>query len=321
MNTSLSKVLKTLVPLSLGIFLIYYSLGNLSVEDRKLLWVQIKSTNPYWLSLSVFIGVLSHISRAYRWKYLLEPLGYKPRLNVSFSAVMIGYTANLGIPRSGELLRAVTLSNYDKFAVQKVIGTVITERIIDLVMLLIIICITFLFNTDLLLSYFEQQKIEPLKTLYGLLIGAFILVAGFYILKKINFSFLNKVKTFIYEIYEGILSVFTMKNKSAFIFHTIFIWFAYIGMFFVVKYCIPETVNLPFSAILMAFVAGSFAMSATNGGIGAYPIAIGLVLLLFDITKSDGEAYGWIMWASHTLMTVVIGGLCFMYLSLFLKKK
>lgn len=309
------------MPLGVGIFLIYYSLGNLSAEDRKLLWTQIKSANIYWLSFSVFIGVLSHISRAYRWKYLLEPLGFTPRLGVSFSAVMIGYVANLGIPRSGELLRAVTLSNYDKFPVQKVIGTVITERIIDLVMLLIIIFITFIFNTDLLINYFDQQKIEPLKMVYSLLIIAFVLVAGFYLLKKINFSFLNKFKAFVNEIYEGILSVFTMKNKSAFIFHTIFIWFAYIGMFFVVKYCIPETVNLPFSAILIAFVAGSFAMSATNGGIGAYPIAIGLVLLLFDITKSDGEAYGWIMWASHTLMTVIIGGLCFLYLSLFLKKK
>ena len=321
MKFSFAKVLKTILPLGLGIFLIYYSLSDLSEKDRELLWFQIKSANLYWLFFSVFIGILSHISRAYRWKYLLEPLGYSPRFGVSFSAVMIGYTANLGIPRSGELLRAVTLSNYDKFPVQKVIGTVITERIIDLLMLLIIICVTFLFNTDLLLNYFEEQKIDPLKVVYSLILATIVLAVGFYILKKIKFSFLKKIKVFIAEIYEGILSVFKMKNKGGFIFHTIFIWFAYIAMFFVVKYCIPETVDLSFSAILMAFVAGSFAMSATNGGIGAYPIAIGLVFMLFAITKSNGEAYGWIMWVSHTLMTILVGGLCFMYLSLFLKKK
>lgn len=309
------------MPLGIGIFLIWYSLGNLSTDDRHLLWSQIKSANPYWLMLSVFIGFLSHLSRAYRWKYLLEPIGYSPRLAVSFSAVMIGYIANLGIPRSGELLRPVTLSNYDKFPIQKVIGTVITERIIDLVMLLIIISVTFLCNTDLLLNYFSEQQIDPLKIIYTILVMTLLLAIGFYILKKIKVSFLAKVKAFVNDIYEGILSIFSMKHKLAFIAHTIFIWSAYIAMFFVVKYCIPETVNLSFPAILMAFVAGSFAISATNGGIGAYPIAIGIVLMLFNISKAGGEAYGWIMWGSQTLMNIVIGGASFMYLSLFLKKK
>ena len=321
MKFSISKVLKTIIPLGIGVFLIWYSLGDLSVEERKLLWNQIKSANPYWLLLSVFIGILSHLSRAYRWKYLLEPLGGSPRLSVSFSAVMIGYVANLGIPRSGELLRPVTLSTYEKLPVQKVIGTVITERIIDLVMLLMVIGITFMFNTNLLINYFEEQQIKPLKMVYGLIAAMTLLLVGFYILKKIKFSFLDKIKQLINDIYEGILSVFSMKNKTNFIFHTFFIWIAYVFMFFVVKYSIPETADLSFSAILMAFMAGSFAMSATNGGLGAYPIALGLVLTFFSIEKSHGEAYGWIMWTSQTLMNIVVGGICFVYMSLFIKKK
>ena len=321
MKLSISKVLKTAIPLSIGVFLIWYSLGDLSEEERKLLWNQIKSANPYWLLLSVFIGILSHLSRAYRWKYLLEPLGGSPRLSVSFSAVMIGYVANLGIPRSGELLRPVTLSTYEKLPVQKVIGTVITERIIDLVMLLMVIGITFMFNTNLLINYFEEQQIKPLKMVYGLIAAMTLLLVGFYILKKIKFSFLDKIKQLINDIYEGILSVFSMKNKTNFIFHTFFIWIAYVFMFFVVKYSIPETADLSFSAILMAFMAGSFAMSATNGGLGAYPIALGLVLTFFSIEKSHGEAYGWIMWTSQTLMNIVVGGICFVYMSLFIKKK
>ena len=321
MKFSVSKVLKTIAPLGIGIFLIWYSLGDLSNDERQLLWEQIQSANPYWLLLSVFIGILSHISRAYRWKYLLEPLGCYPRLDVSFSAIMIGYVANLGIPRSGEILRPVTLSNYENIVPQKAIGTVITERLIDVVMLLIVMFITFLFNTDLLLSYLEEQQIKPLKMVYSLLFMTFVLAVGFYVLKKIEFSFLDKIKRFINEIYEGILSVFSMKNKAVFIFHTFFIWSAYVFMLFVVKYSIPETANLSFSAILMAFMAGSFAMSATNGGLGAYPIAIGLAITLFGIDKSYGEAYGWIMWTSQTLLNIIVGGLCFLYLSLFLKKK
>ena len=321
MKASFSKVLKIVIPLAVGLFLVWYSLSAITAEERILLWEQIKSANPYFLGFSIIIALSSHLARAYKWKFMLEPMGYKPRLGVSFSAIMIGYVANLGIPRSGELLRAVTLSKYEGIPVQKVIGTVITERILDLVMLLVVMFVTFLCNTGLLLSYFEQQEIKPLNMVLALFAVAIILLTGYYILNRIEFSFLSKIKSFVNEIYEGVLSVFQIKNKKAFIFYTFYIWFAYIGMFFVVKYCIPETANISFSAVLMAFVAGSLAISTTNGGIGAYPLAIGLVLTLFDIDKSSGEAYGWIIWGSQTIMNIVIGGLSYAYVSLFLEKK
>ncbi len=320
MNSTFSKALKVIIPLVVGLFLIWYSLSSITAEERLLLWTQIKSANPYWLLLSIVIALISHLSRAYKWKFMLETLGYKTSLGVRFSSIMIGYVANLGIPRSGELLRAVTVSKYENIPVQKVIGTVITERLLDLVMLIIVMFVTFLCNTDILLGYLEQQNINPLKTVLTLLFLLLVLVIGYYILDKIKFSFLKKIKLFVKDIYEGVLSIFKIKSKKTFIFHTIFIWFAYIGMFFVIKYCVPGTMHLSFSAILMAFVAGSFAISTTNGGIGAYPLAIGLVLSIFSISKFDGEAYGWILWGSQTLMNIVVGGISYAYLVLFKKK-
>ena len=141
MNSTFSKALKVIIPLVVGLFLIWYSLSSITAEERLLLWTQIKSANPYWLLLSIVIALISHLSRAYKWKFMLETLGYKTSLGVRFSSIMIGYVANLGIPRSGELLRAVTVSKYENIPVQKVIGTVITERLLDLVML--IICLLY----------------------------------------------------------------------------------------------------------------------------------------------------------------------------------
>jgi len=187
LNSTLSKVLKIVIPLGIGLLLIWYSLSSITLSERLLLWNQIKSANPYWLSLSIIIALLSHLSRAYKWKFMLEPLGYKTSLSVRFSAIMIGYVANLGIPRSGELLRAVTVSKYEDIPVQKVIGTVITERLLDLVMLLIVMFVTFLCNTDMLLNYFEQQQIRPLNMVLSLLLTIGILGLGYYFLNKINF--------------------------------------------------------------------------------------------------------------------------------------
>ena len=315
------KFLKIILPLGIGVFLIWYSLSDLTPQDRIQLWKQITSANPFWVSISIIAGILSHLSRAYRWKFLLEPLGYKPRLSVSFSTIMIGYVVNMGIPRSGELLRGVSLAKYENFPSQKVIGTIITERLIDLLMLLIVVVIAFFCNTDLLINYLADQNIKPIKLLYTFLLAFSILAIGYYVLKKVEFSFLNKLKKFVLELYEGIGSVFKMQKKTPFILHTIFIWAAYIYTFYVLKNSIEVTSSLSFSAVLMAFVAGAFAFSTTNGGIGAYPIAISLVLILFDIKKTDGEALGWVIWGVQTLMNLFVAAIAFIYISFFLKKK
>ena len=321
MKKTTKKVLKIILPLSLGVFLIWYSIKSATPQERMELLENITSAHPGWILLSMLFGLLSHLSRAYRWKFLLEPLGYKPRFINSFMAVMVAYLANFGIPRSGEILRAVTISSYEKIPFEKAFGTIISERIADFIMLLLVISLALLLQTEYLLTYFEENNINPFLTI-AVLFG--FLAIGILILKQIKKSrkgIMLKIKNFAKGLLEGMRSILKMKQKGAFLFHTIFIWLMYILMFYILIYTVPATASLPFGVIMVAFVVGSFAISATNGGIGVYPIAIGASLMLFGISKEAGEAFGWITWGTQTLLVIIIGGLSFLFLPILNRQK
>ncbi|WP_109097152.1 lysylphosphatidylglycerol synthase transmembrane domain-containing protein [Aquimarina sp. AU58] len=314
MNPKLIKFLKIILPLALGVFLIWYSITSATPEERQKTLQYITQADPKWIILSVILGIISHLSRAYRWKFLLEPLGYPIKLSNSFMAVMVGYLANLGIPRSGEILRGGTISTYEGVPFKKAFGTIISERVIDLLMLLLVIGITLLFQSELLLSYLEEKIASPFITL-AILLG--LLLAGIMFLKIIKTSsnpILIKLRNFGNGLLEGVKSISKIRQKRAFVFHTFLIWTLYVVMFYVIKFTVPETASLSIGPILATFVAGSFAMSTTNGGIGAFPIAIAAILLLFDIEKPAGEAFGWILWTSQTAINIVIGALSFLFL-------
>ncbi|WP_106791005.1 lysylphosphatidylglycerol synthase transmembrane domain-containing protein [Aquimarina sp. Aq78] len=321
MNPKLIKFLKIILPLALGVFLIWYSIASATPEERQKTLQYITQADPKWVILSVIMGIISHLSRAYRWKFLLEPLGYPIKLSNSFMAIMVGYLANLGIPRSGEILRGGTISTYEGVPFKKAFGTIISERVIDLLMLLLIIGITLLFQSELLLSYLEEKIANPFITL-AILLG--LLIAGIAFLKIIKTSsnpILIKLRNFGIGLLEGIKSISKIRQKRAFVFHTFFIWTLYVGMFYIIKFTVPETTSLSIGPILATFVAGSFAMSTTNGGIGAFPIAIATILLLFDIEKPAGEAFGWILWGSQTAINIIIGALSFLFLPILNREK
>lgn len=316
MKSSLKKTLKIVLPIALGVFLVWYSYNSTSEEDRKQILFYIKEANLFWVGISVLLGVLSHVSRAIRWNYLLEPLGYKPKLANNIFIILTSYFANLGIPRSGEILRATALTTYEKVPFEKGFGTIVTERVIDLIMLLLIVLTTFFLQTDIILEFFENKGFN-LPKIAMLLTGAAVIAAlSFYFLKKSSHPFLVKIKGFVNGLLQGVLSIFKMKNKWAFIFHTFFIWGVYVGMFWVIKYTVPETIGLTISQLLVAFVFGAFAMTATNGGIGLYPIVVSSALTIFGISSVSGDAFGWIMWISQTLMVVVFGAISFLVLPL-----
>lgn len=310
-----------ILPLMLGVFLIWYSLKNATPLEREQLLENIISANPAWILLSLLFGLLAHISRAYRWKFLLQPMGYKPRFLNSFMAVMAGYLANFGIPRSGEVLRGATLSTYEDVPFEKAFGTIISERIADFIMLLIIIGSALILQSEFLLTYFRENNINPLLTLAILLSAFGIIVVILKQIQKAKSGILLKIKKFAIGLLEGMRSILKMEKKGAFIFHTVFIWIMYILMFYILVFAIPETADLPFGVVMVAFVVGSFAISATNGGIGVYPIAIGACLMLFGISKQGGEAFGWITWGTQTLLVIVTGGLSFLFLPLYNDKK
>ncbi|WP_299064231.1 lysylphosphatidylglycerol synthase transmembrane domain-containing protein [uncultured Polaribacter sp.] len=313
---NIKKILKTILPLALGGFLVWYSISEISIET---LATYFKEANYGFIFLGLFFGILSHLSRAYRWKFMLEPLGFKPKFTNSVLAVLVGYLVNLALPRAGEISRATVMANYEKIPFEKGFGTIVAERIADLIMMLSIVAITLFVQFDFIYNLLTKN-FNPTKIIIGLV----VLIIGFYIftsfVKKAESGFLLKIKTFVGGLIEGVTSIFKMKNKWAFIFHTIFIWVMYVAMFWATIPAI-DGLEVPFGGILIGFIAGGFSIAATNGGIGLYPIAVASALALFNIATEPATAFGWIMWTAQTAMIIVFGGLAFLFLPIYNKNK
>ena len=299
----------------LGGFLVWYSLSKISMD---VLIGYFKEANYSWIFLGLFFGILSHLSRAYRWKFMLEPLDFKPKFANNVLAVLVGYLVNLALPRAGEVSRALVLTNYENVPFEKGFGTIVAERIADLIMMLCIVMITLFVEFDFIYNLLTKN-FNPSK----IIIGLAVLIIGFYIfssfVKKAKSGFLLKIKTFVSGLIEGVTSIFKMKNKWAFIFHTIFIWAMYVAMFWATIPAI-DGLNVPLGGILIGFIAGGFSIAATNGGIGLYPIAVAGALALFDVPTEPATAFGWIMWTAQTAMIIVFGGLAFLVLPIYNKK-
>jgi len=300
----------------LGVFLVVYWYNSTLPEDRQQIIKYVKEANLFWVGVSIFIGILSHVSRAIRWNYLLEPLGYKPKISNNILIILMSYFANLGIPRSGEILRATVLSTYEGVPFEKGFGTIVTERVIDLIMLLLIVTIALFLQTEIILEFLQDKgfNFTSILVLFGIGLLGFIFFMTF--IKKSTSSFASKLKTFLKGLLDGVFSIFKMKRKWAFVFHTFFIWSAYIAMFWVIKFTVLETVHLSLGQLLIAFVGGAFAMAATNGGIGLFPIAVSKTLAVYGISAVSGDAFGWIMWIAQTAMVIVFGAISFLLLPL-----
>ena len=304
------------MPLILGGFLVWYSLTIVSPEQLKQYFTD---ANYSWIFLGLLFGILSHLSRAYRWKYLLEPLGYKPRFINSTLAVLVAYLMNIFLPRAGEVTRAAVMANYEKIPFEKGFGTIVAERIADLIMMLIIVSITLLIQFDFIWELLTKD-FNPIKTITSIVIVVILFSLFIIYIKKGKSKFATKVKSFFNGLKEGVSSIFKMKNKWAFILHTVFIWAMYVAMFWATIPAV-EGLEVPIGGVLIGFIAGGFSIAATNGGVGLYPIAVASALALFGVDKVTGNAFGWIMWTAQTAMIIVFGGLAFLLLPVVNKNK
>lgn len=317
MNKKTAKLLKITLPLLLGVALVWYSLSKISIEE---LITYFKNANYTYISLGLLFGLLSHLSRAYRWKFMIEPMGYTLRLPNSIMAVFATYLVNYTIPRAGEITRATILTNYEGVPFEKGFGTIVAERIADMVVMLGIIIVTLFLEFDFIYQFFSEL-FDPYKIVIGG-IGLLVLVGlSLLYIKSSKSKFAVKVRSFVSGLIEGIMSIFKMKHKWAFIFHTLFIWGMYVLMFYITTLAIPETSNLPLAAILIGFISASFSIAATNGGIGSYPVAVYAAFSIFAIAKEPSMAFGWIMWSSQTFMIILLGGLSLIYLPIYNRTK
>ena len=281
----------------------------------------------YWLLIPVFILLLlSHWLRALRWRQLMEPMGYHPsRLN-AFFAVMIGYFVNLGAPRLGEVIKCTILARYEKIPAQKLVGTIVAERAFDVICLLLVFGLTFVFQFDIISSLMHDY-IYPLfenkngQTAYR---NIFFLVIGFIIfgiILKIIFrrfghiNIIQKIKEILAGVWHGLISVRALKSKSLFFFYTIGMWIMYLLSTWCGFFAIDATSHLGISAALTVLAMGSVGMILSPGGIGAYAFFVMETVALYNIPKEPyGQALGWLLWFGQFLCFVIFGVLSFILL-------
>jgi uncharacterized protein (TIRG00374 family) len=300
--------LKIIIPLGVGIYLTWFFISNLTDIELENLKNAFLEADYLYIFYGVIIMTLSHLSRAYRWKYMLEPLGHQPKFWKMFHGVMIGYLINLTIPRSGEVARAGYYAKFEKKAkFEKIFGTIVVERIIDVVMLAIVLGITLVLQKDIdaFNAFRDVDKPESNTPLWVYFVIASVIILGIIIIfrsKKLKDKVINLFK----GVLEGVKTIFKLKQRVGYIAHTLFIWACYISILWVFSFALPETANLNINAVFAAFVVGAVAISATPGGIGLYPIMVSAVLTnLYNI--ENAESFSILAWSTLTLFTIIVG--------------
>ncbi len=290
----------------MGIFFVVYAYQQFSEEQIIQIKDSFKSANYSYIYISIGFGFVGAFARAYRWRFTLEHLGYKVPFKNQFCAVNIGYLMNMFVPRSGEISRAVVLTKYNQVPFDKGFGTIVAERVIDLILLGLFVGVVFFLQFDIVktfvLDYIPRDKAIFLVMILLFLGGLFI---WGYRYSKLKFFLVLKQK--LSGLQEGILSVIHMKAKWDFLFFTFVIWGSYIMTFYISIFAFPETSTLNFEAVITTFVVGSIAIAFTNNGLGSYPFLVSKILLFYEITATTGTAFGWILWTSQAVFTIVLG--------------
>jgi len=308
LKKSLIAILKVIIPLGIGLYLTWFFISNLSTSELEDLKNAFIKADYSFMIYAIILMLLSHMSRSYRWKFMLEPLGHKPSFWKMYHSVMIGYLINLTIPRSGEVARAGYYAKFEEGApFEKVFGTIIVERIIDMVMLGIVLAATIYLQTDL--DTFNEIKDTGQSDstipnwIYFVLAG--VLILAVIIILKVP-ALKERVINLLKGILEGVKTIFKLKQRAAYIAHTLFIWFCYVSMIWVCSFTLPETANLSINAVFAAFVVGAIAISATPGGIGLYPLMVAAVLTnLYGIENAG--SFSMLAWSTLTLFTILAG--------------
>ena len=320
MKQKIIKVLKFIAFLALGIVIFWLVYKDQDVDRIKKILKN--DVNYWWIAFSLFLGLLSHASRTLRWNLMIEPLGKKPRILNTFLAVMVGYLMNLVLPRMGEISRCGVLARYEKISFTKLVGTVVTERLIDMIMLLILLLIVIFTQFGKMIRFLKNNP-EVQDKLAGTVASPYVIIGiiGIILIVWICRSriretkLFKKIATFMTQFAEGFRSIRNMKNKWAFVGHSVFIWLMYYLMLYVVFFSFKFTSGLSAIAGLTTFVLASFGMVApVQGGIGAWHFMAIEALVLYGIDKPDGTVFALLAHSSMTAMLIILGLIALLFL-------
>jgi len=322
------RIIQLIIFLSLGIFFIWISVKNLSQDDM----AKIKESavgifnfkSMFFIAISMISGAIAHYFRALRNILLIDPLGYRVRITTAFYSIMVCYLTNLAIPRLGEVLRCSFLQRYDKVPFQKSFGTVMIDRALDLIIFVLLFVIIILLNKELLSDLVINKEgvtlgaridetwalIWNLKSLIsGLIIG---IIIGFFIKKKRKTAekqskIIAKFKNIITGLWQGLISIKDLKRPYLFVIYTIAIWiFYYLGTL-MCFFAFDFLQGLGPMPAFMVLVVGAIGFMVAQGGLGAYPLIVAGILVLYGVDYAQGLAAGWIGWTAQTIMILVVG--------------
>lgn len=315
---------------AIGVFLLWLAFRN---QDKEAIIEGFRNAEYSWVFLSLTLMMLSHISRGIRWTLLIKPLGFRVSGFNSFVAVMIGYFANLALPRMGEISRCVVLNRTDHVPFNRLVGTVFVERVFDFLTLLSIVFITFIIELDRLKGFYfdkihpylmnQLQQVADFKLILGVVIFLAVILGLIQFLRtryREN-PIVSKLRNLVKEFISGIKTIRSMENNRLFLAHTVFIWFMYWAMTYVVFFALDSTSHLGVPASLTAFSVGSMGfIMPVQGGIGTYHWAVKEGLKLYDLPVSDGLTYATLVHGSQFFTFLVFGALSFLAFILIKRK-
>ena len=324
MKRKIIRVLKFIILFSIGILLLW--LAFRSVDFSKLL-EGLKNADYYWLLLSVFFGLIAYLSRARRWQLLIRPLGYRTSFWHTFHALMVGYLANLALPRMGEITRCMALGKKEKLPVDQLIGTVIIERTIDLLSVIALLIILIFTSGKLINEFLKTHFLTPFRekilsnlgttwiiwSIAALICIVFLLLLIRYRKNLKKIKFIAKIFDLIKGVINGLNTITRLENKWEFIFHTVFIWLNYALMTWVVFFAVESTSDISFTDSFFILVIGGLAMSVpVQGGIGAfhYFVSRGLAVV-HGVILEDGLIYALLAHESQILFELILGPISF----------
>lgn len=321
MNLNVRNIIIYLLFLGLGIYLFI----NVYKEYEMERFVNVlKQTNYYWLSLSLALSIISHLLRALRWNLLINPLGYKPKLKNSFIAVLLMYCVNILIPRAGEVARCGVLKKYDKVPFSSLVGTVVIERIADIIVLgLITVYVIVFYNADIL-SFFNHNQnnlngIDEVPITKMLLLLLVLIAAGLLTIRLLMRSkkFGDKVSELVNSFINGIKSILQLKQKWLFIFYSLAIFATYLIMLYLIFFAYPPTAHLSLGQGIVTFFLSALAMLAPiQAGMGAWHFMVVNTLVIYNIPRDVGLDFALLAHTSTNLIYLVIGFVAYLFLPL-----
>ncbi|MEO5643536.1 MAG: lysylphosphatidylglycerol synthase transmembrane domain-containing protein [Bacteroidia bacterium] len=323
MKPKFRQVLQFIVFFGLGIGLMYWQFSKFDETEKEQFFTALRTADYKWFALAVFVGALAHLSRAIRWQQLLIPLGKRAGLGNRFYAVMVGYLANYGLPRSGEVLRSGLLKKTDDVPFSEAFGTVVVERIVDslclLTVFLFVLILQFSQLQKLWLEYIwnpAQVKLEALSDNSSAMIilftcGLIFFIALFMLRKKIRNFFTGKIGSFFKGVKEGILGIRKVPQPGWFIFHSLFIWSCYLLALYFCFFCFPLTSGMSMNDALAILLFGTFGVVFTPGGIGLYQVIVtGIIAILLHLEAGSqaGASFAWLSWGAQVATVIIFFG-------------